>query len=247
MFKRSTGSGSFSEVPLNQESWLGRLTTSRQPALPARWHNPQESVGKRCWNFGDHMFWEIKDPGRKKLEPLEADVQRLLNDQNEYLKLREACNLSFSIFMVGRQETTSCLTLVIISANTVSRKKVVDAIRGSRILDKYEGVLLGQSSRHPRHPHSGPPKQIASGMGQGSSQAAEIGLAVYVKKPGLQLLSGTAIYIPVDDSNPCSWTIPESNSRRILRVEKKGRNSNHCWHDCGTCFSARGLEPACVT
>jgi len=146
------------------------------------------------------MFWEIKDPGRKKLEPLEADVQRLLNDQNEYLKLREACNLSFSIFMVGRQETTSCPTLVIISANTISRKKVVGAIRGSRILDKYEGVLLGQSSRHPRHPHSGPPKQIASGIGQGSSQAAEIGVAVYVKKPGLQLLSGTAIYIPVDDS-----------------------------------------------
>ena len=87
------------------------------------------------------MFWEIKDPGRKKLELLEADVQQLLNDQNEYLKLREACNLIFSIFMVGRQETTSCPTLVIISANTVSREKVVNAIRESRILDKYEGFF----------------------------------------------------------------------------------------------------------
>jgi hypothetical protein len=202
MFEQLKEAKSFSEIPITEESWLARLKHKKATPAPTKWPNPQQSVGTYCCNFGDQTFWEVKDPGRQQLAPLEVEVQQLLNTHNEQFKEREACNLSFSLFMVGQKDTSSCPTLVIISANKQSRQKVVDTIRSSKILEKYPGVSLGVSSKHPRHPHSGPAKYIAFGEKDGLSNSFPSGVSVYTRKPGPQVTSGTSVYIPVDDFIP---------------------------------------------
>ncbi|KAE9365103.1 hypothetical protein N431DRAFT_518082 [Stipitochalara longipes BDJ] len=201
MFERAKETASFSEIPIKEESLLARLKPNKAHVLPTRWPNPQESVGKRCCNIGEQIFWEVKDPARTKLASLEVEVQKLLNDHNEHLKEREACNLSFSLFMVGRHETTSCPTLVIISTNKKSRQKVVSTIRTNGILAKYEGVLLGTSSRHPRYPDAGPAQYIALHTEERSPQPFPHGIVVYMRKSLIDLTSGMEIYIPVTQSS----------------------------------------------
>jgi len=201
MFERAKEPASFSEVPIKEESFLARLKPNKERVVPKRWPNPQESVGKRCCNIGEQIFWEIKDPAQTKLASLELEVQKLLNDHNEDLKEREACNLSFSLFMVGRHEMASCPTLVIISTNKKSRQKVINTIRSNGILEKYEGVLLGAASRHPRHPASGPAQYIAKiGLDteDSSSRSFPQGIVVYTKKSFTELTLGMEIYVPVN-------------------------------------------------
>lgn len=193
MFERTIDSGSFSEVPTSESSWRARLNPNKAPA----WPHPQDSVGKLCCKIGNQIFWEIKDPGRSKLAALEVEIQKFLNDHNEHLKERESSNISFSLFMIGKHETVSCPALVIISTNKKSRQKVVESIRKSGILDKYDGVLLGQSSRHPRYPDSGPAKYIAFGSGKRSSRQIPSEVAVYIKTSDRIVGSGTSIYIPI--------------------------------------------------
>jgi hypothetical protein len=206
MSGRSKEPALYTEVPIREEKSLrATLMPHRTRApIPAKWLNPQASVGKRCCNIGELIFWEIQDPGRAGLIPLKGEIQGFLNDHNEnlneHLKKREACNLGFDIFMVGRSESTSCPTLVIISSNRKSRSKVVEAIRKSGILDKYEGVLLGKSSKHPRYPDSGPAEWIASGIDVVSSRTQSDG-AVYIDKSVADdgyITSGTTIYISVE-------------------------------------------------
>jgi hypothetical protein len=198
MFQQSKDMGSFSEIPTKEASWRAKLKLKKSSTAVVKWPNPQQSVGTLRYNDGKRSFWEVKDPGRKELAPLEVEVQQLLNTHNEHFKEREASNLSFSIFMVGRNETTSSPTLVIISANKRSRQKVVDTILSSKILDKYEGVLLGQYSKHSRHPQSGPAECIAFNEEDWISNLFS-GPRVYIKKRSSQVKSGTSIYIPTDD------------------------------------------------
>jgi hypothetical protein len=194
MFGRTRDGGSFSEVPTSESSWRARLNPSKAPA----WPKPQDSVGKLCCKIGNQIFWEIKDPGRAKLAALEVDIQKFLNDHNEHLKERESSNISFSLFMIGKHEKVSCPTLVVISTNKKSHRRVIESIRKSKILDKYEGVLLAQSSRHPRYPDSGPAQYIAFGSEKKSSRTYPSGVSVYIKKSNVTVGSGTLIYIPVD-------------------------------------------------
>ncbi|KAN0089172.1 hypothetical protein V8E51_019432 [Hyaloscypha variabilis] len=201
MFERAKDIASFSEIPTKEESLLARLKGNKSHVMPTGWQSPQESVGRRCCKIGEYVFWEVKDPARTKLASLEVLVQDLLNDHNEHLKEREACNLSFSIFMVGRNESTSCPTLVIISSNEKSRKKVVDIIRKSGIIDKYQGVLLLASSKHPRYPESGPAKWIASESDADPSPTQPYG-SVYIKKSIADdgyITSGTPIYVSIEE------------------------------------------------
>jgi hypothetical protein len=99
--------------------------------------------------------------------------------------------------MIGKHETVSCPTLVIISTNKKSRRRIIESIRKSGILDKYDGVLLGQSSMHPRYPDSGPAKYIAFGSGKRSSRTIPSEVAVYIKSSDRVVGSGTSIYIPI--------------------------------------------------
>jgi hypothetical protein len=168
MSGRSKELALYTEVPIKEgKSWRATLMPNRTRApIPLKWLNPQASVGRRCCEIGEPIFWEIQDPGRAALNPLKGEIQTFLNDHNEnlneHLKEREACNLGFDIFMVGRSESTSCPTLVIISSNRKSRNKVVEAIRKIGILGKYEGVLLGKSSKHPRYRNLDRPNVLPS-------------------------------------------------------------------------------------
>jgi hypothetical protein len=148
-------------APKEEPSWLAGLPPTNAPVLPSKWPN-QETVGEYCGKFGEQKFWEIQDPGREKLAPLKAEVQKFLSDGNEHLTEQEPSDLRFSIFMVGRNESTSSPTLVIISTNKKSREMFMNTIRSSGVLDKYEGVLLASSSQHPRHLESGPAKHIVA-------------------------------------------------------------------------------------
>lgn len=121
----------YTKIPVKEEaSWRGRLKVGKTRTTPLWWTNPQESIGERCCNIGEQIFWEIKDPSRAKLAPLEVEVQEFLNDHNEHLKDREVCNLGFFTFIVGRCKETSCPTLVIISTSKESRQNLL-AISGA--------------------------------------------------------------------------------------------------------------------
>jgi hypothetical protein len=219
MFERTRDGGSYSEVPAGESSWRARLNPNKAPA----WPNPQDSVGKLCCKIGSQIFWEIKDPGRAKLAALEVDIQKFLNDHNEHLKERESSNISFSLFMIGKHETVSCPTLVVISANKKSRRRVVDSIRKSKILDKYEAVLLAQSSRHPRYPDSGPAQYIAFGSEEEKSSTYSSRVAVYIEKSNMAVGSGTSIFIPIDLDSENSSRFRGATLGGILElIEKDG-------------------------
>ncbi|PMD57794.1 uncharacterized protein K444DRAFT_24532 [Hyaloscypha bicolor E] len=197
MLQRTRDSGSFSEAPTKESSFLARLKPIKAPAPVPRWPDSQDSVGKHCCKVGEQNFWEVKDPGREKLVTLKLEVRLLLNTHNEHLKEREACNVYFAIFMVGREETACCPTLVIISSNKSARQKVIEVIRSNGILDKYEGVLLAGSSKHPRYPRSAPAEFIAFGLEIDASRSFPSGVAVYIQKSITKITSGTWIYIPI--------------------------------------------------
>jgi hypothetical protein len=217
MFERTRDGGSFSEVPTSESSWRARLNPNKAPA----WPNPHDSVGKLCCKIGNQIFWEIKDPGRAKLAALEVEIQKFLNDHNEHLKERESSNISFSLFMIGKHETVSCPTLVVISTNKKLRRRVVESIRKSGILDKYDGVLLGQSSRHPRYPDSGPAKYIAFGAGKKSSRTFPSEIDVYIKSSDRVVGSGTSIYIPVGPVSEESTSFRRATLGGILKMIRK--------------------------
>jgi hypothetical protein len=218
MFERTRDGGSFSEVSTGESSWRARLKPNKAPLV---WPNPQDSVGKLCCKIENQIFWEIKDPGRAKLAALEVEIQKFLNDHNEHLKERESSNISFSLFMIGKHETVSCPTLVVISTNKKSRRMVVESIRESGILDKYDGVLLGQSSKHPRYPGSGPAKYIAFDSGQGSSRTFPYGVSVYIKSSDRVVGSGTSIYIPVSPVSEESTPFRRATLGGILEMIRK--------------------------
>ena len=172
MFSRSKKLALYTEMPVKEEkSLLALLLPSRiRPSVPAKWPNPEASVGKRCCKIGELTFWEIQDPGRANLAPLKEEIQKFLNDEllNESSKRTGAVNLAFDVFMVGRNEEESNPTLVIISADRGSRSKVVNSIRKKGIVEKYEGVMLGVSSIHPRYSEAGPVEWTAKEKGKGN-------------------------------------------------------------------------------
>lgn len=109
-------------------------------------------------------------------------MRGLLNTHNEHLKDREVCNVSFAIFMVGREKTACCSTLVIISSNKSARQKVIEVIRSNGILDKYECVLSAGPSKHPRYPKSAPAVFIAFGLEILASRALPSNVAALIQK-----------------------------------------------------------------
>lgn len=202
MFEESKDARPFSDISKNVGSLLARLKGSNESPQVEKWPHPELSVGNHCCTLGAYDFWEVEDPGRAKLAPLEGEIQQLLNNYNEELKEREASNVSFSVFMVGRSRTTACPTLVVISTSKRSRQKVLDTIRRSKILDKYPGALLGACPRHPRHPTSGPAQYIASGSEDGSKTRMPLGTRVYIKQDDTLVGNGTPIYVQVSLHEP---------------------------------------------
>ena len=201
MVEQAKEAGTFSNIPINKPPLIARL----KPHISTKslWPNPEQSVGKHCWTSREHKFWDITGPAQTQLAPLITEAISLLHTHNEYLKEREAATMFLDLFMVGVSGEKSCPTLIIICAQPKPCQRVVEIIRSSKILDKYPGVRLGISSKHPRNPRAGSPQSIASGDEKAISQNSTIPeIRVYVKKSDRQVICGTLIYIPLDEYAP---------------------------------------------
>lgn len=202
MFEQAKEAGTFSNIPIKNKNvpLLARLKTQKPTPTPPRWPDPEQSIGKHRWTFGERKFWDIIGPGLKQLAPLLAEATSLLHTHNEYLKEREASTMFLDLFMVGKSEASSCPTLLIICTKAIPRQRVVEVIRRSEILDKYPGVLLGACSKHPRDPLAGSPRSIAFGNKEVVSQTlTALEARVYIKKSDHEMICGTSIYIPIDN------------------------------------------------
>jgi hypothetical protein len=159
-------------VPPKKTSLLGRLRHNTPSAAHVNWPNPREASGEYRGRFGNQDLWEMKGPGVAKLDSLLADLRALLTAQRAHLLVEEtvpSC-LYLSTFMIGRHKTTSSPIVVVISPNKKFLLRAVDTIRNSKMVDNYEGVLLGSTSMPLfRFPDSRPVYSIASDPEDGPS------------------------------------------------------------------------------
>ena len=189
----------FSAIASTEETWPIRLISKHLSQPRERAPDLKPFIGNYIGCHGKQQFWNLAEPGKKQLKTLKDQVKALLDSHNEGLKERESCTVLLELFMVGRSEDQSYPTLVIICAKKAPRNKVAEVIRKSKILDKFDGVLLGAASRDPRY--LGMAQSIASGPEGWNVELMPPGTKVYIKSFGSKsnLGGGTSVYIPMDE------------------------------------------------
>ncbi|KAG4282452.1 hypothetical protein FPRO06_09125 [Fusarium proliferatum] len=115
-----------------------------------KWDNPEESIGTLIGYLPGtrYLCWEAAGPARLAFRELGPDIKDLLETSN----IPPADIVSWSIYMVGRNERNAAPKLLICSTDCKTRKNIRQLIKDSRIVDKYPGIGLGDVSALPDRP-----------------------------------------------------------------------------------------------
>ncbi|KAF5654133.1 peptidase (PNG1) [Fusarium sp. NRRL 25303] len=115
-----------------------------------KWDNPEESIGTLIGYLPGtrYLCWEAAGPARLAFRELGPDIKDLLETSN----ITPADIVSWSIYMVGRNERNAAPKLLICSTDCKTRKNIRQLIKDSRIVDKYPGIGLGDVSALPDRP-----------------------------------------------------------------------------------------------
>lgn len=133
-------------------SEVGSSLTSRVFASKMkRWPNPELSIGKPISPSsmpGRLQFWEVTGPAMEVWTAIRPRLSQFL-DSIADLNATRRSHVTFSMFMVGKTINSASPTIIIQSASTEPRKRVVNLVENSSILDAYPGVVLADASKLP--------------------------------------------------------------------------------------------------
>ncbi len=147
----SPASSSMTQVPIGPSKPFWAALTGITTKAP--WSEPEKSIGSELSPFDkSHQCWETAGPVLDFAPRLLAEVARLLDARHAYLNDGEPVDfyVSFGLYMIGRRKEKSNLTLLFVCLRPSPRKRAVELVKESRILDRYSpGIRLGDSIRIP--------------------------------------------------------------------------------------------------
>jgi hypothetical protein len=186
----------FSKLSSTNQTWRTKLIPNNLPPPRDTSIDLAPFIGDYIGTHKSQKFWNLAEPGKEKFKSLKAEVKHLLDSHNESLKERESCTVLIELFMIGKGKEKARPTLVVFCTKRGPRKRVVELIQKSGMLDLY-CVFLGAASQDPRYP--GTVQSVASGPGGESMDIMPHGTAIYTKLSNTKLLCGRSIYVPLEE------------------------------------------------
>ena len=201
MFNQSSNDDSYSQISIRQPTLFTRLApkVSNQPT-GGKWEG---SIGQHCWTYRGLNFWEAIGTAREQSHGLELEIKSLLesfNESDDSFRNRTCPTLiMYRVYMVGLSLERANPTLIVSCENKKVRKMITTMIQASKILEKYPGFRLGESTNDPRYPRSKMPKRKAPSPTANYPSSTFDDVRVFVKGRDRQVACGTAIYIQQRD------------------------------------------------
>lgn len=125
-------------------------------ARQCRWPNPEDSIGVWYRKLGKHQCWETRGPARGLFLNLSQEVGKHLETHGDAV----SAPVYWSVYMVGKSESSANPTIFFCSPDAGARKKVREEIDNSGILVQYPGFRTADSTRPP---HLDELKRVSSG------------------------------------------------------------------------------------
>ncbi|KAB5513459.1 hypothetical protein GE09DRAFT_1196349, partial [Coniochaeta sp. 2T2.1] len=124
---------------------LGTLSQLRRPT----WPDPEESVGKE---FGEIpktklSYWQATGPALAAYQNLLPEILKVLAEKQG--RIPNSDFVWFSLYMVGPCATTAIPYIMFASEQRALRRKAMNYIRNSKILQEYPGMQVGEWAEAP--------------------------------------------------------------------------------------------------
>ncbi|KAG9499206.1 hypothetical protein J7337_010025 [Fusarium musae] len=115
-----------------------------------KWNNPEDSIGTFIGYLrgGRYRCWEAAGPARQAFRELSPDIKDFLETSG----IPPSDVVSWSIYMIGHNESNAAPKLLICSTDAKTRKNIRQLIKDSKIMDKYPGIGIGDVSALPDRP-----------------------------------------------------------------------------------------------
>jgi hypothetical protein len=135
----------------DEQPWTHLLTPRTIFRQRPHWQNPEESIGVECAPLGRHKCWEAIGRVREISRDIYRETKNILEQHTDFLHESETMpfSITFSLYMVGRKQSSANPTLIICCGPKKPRQKAIDLIRNSGILQDHPGVLLAGADRSP--------------------------------------------------------------------------------------------------
>lgn len=134
---------------------LGTLIQLRRPT----WPDPEESIGKE---FGEipktkFSYWQATGPALAAYQKLLPEILKVLAEKQGPIPNSDF--VWFSLYMVGPSSTTAVPYIMFASEQRNQRRKAMNYIKNSKILQEYPGMQVGEWAEAP---HIGSQQQKGS-------------------------------------------------------------------------------------
>ncbi|KAI1101615.1 hypothetical protein F4804DRAFT_293249 [Jackrogersella minutella] len=134
------------------------LETFRKRKAPT-WPNPQDSVGKEFGKIpkANLSYWEATGPAQTAYQKLLPKVLSVLAEKQGPIPNSDF--VWFSLYMVGLSPSTAAPLIMFASDKRSQRRKAMEYVKDSKILEEYPGMQVGEWVEAP---HIGRQKQKGS-------------------------------------------------------------------------------------
>lgn len=120
---------------------------SREPS--SCWVEPQLSIGRHLGKYGKEALWEARGPARDAFNSLAPRIKEYLENSSEPIARR----VTWSIYMVGRTESTASPVVMFCCEILELRRDIRNVIKDSGILGEYPGIKTGHMRTPPDFTH----------------------------------------------------------------------------------------------
>jgi hypothetical protein len=131
--------------------WPSVMSSSLLSRSKSKWDDAGESLGTFIGRFPGTRYqcWEAKGKAREAFNKLSSEIKECLQASNT---TPAADIVTWSIYMIGKTENTASPKVLICSTDQKDRKRVRRIIKEGKIMEKYPGIGLGDTSTLPdRH------------------------------------------------------------------------------------------------
>lgn len=146
----STMAPTFTSHLTSRRTHVSSILSSISTNTGCLWANPELSIGDFIDCIGRtrlQQCWYAKGPARDAYTYLAPKIKRYLEQSIEPL----SCWVTWSIYMIGKDQRTASPTLLFCSEDTARRKEVRNAIKESGILDAFPGIQTGHMPHPPEN------------------------------------------------------------------------------------------------
>lgn len=120
--------------------WGARKKKTRRP-------DPEKSIGQSYGEKQGNLCWQAQGPAREAFCLMAPIIKKHLNNCSNVVP--GADWITWSIYMIGKSESTAIPTIMFESFQKAPRKEAMEMVRKSGILKEYPGIETGHWSFPP--------------------------------------------------------------------------------------------------